>query len=89
MRVDPKLKTLVEKHRCDVFTPEGLREVVEPFEKLTSGIIGQQVRSVTSLVVCLEELRCCGLLETRKGDVMHCAIWILTSSHSNPEQLRY
>jgi hypothetical protein len=44
--VDPKLKTLVEKHRCDVFTPEGLRQVVEPFEKLASGIIGQQVRSV-------------------------------------------
>jgi DNA-3-methyladenine glycosylase II len=43
VRVDPKLKTLVEKHRCDVFTPEGLSEVVEPFEKLTSGIIGQQV----------------------------------------------
>jgi DNA-3-methyladenine glycosylase II len=63
VRVDPKLKTLVEKHRCGVFTPEGLSEVVEPFEKLTSGIIGQQV--------------CC-LLGGRE-DVMYCAICTLTS----------
>ncbi|KAH7084934.1 DNA-3-methyladenine glycosylase [Paraphoma chrysanthemicola] len=41
--VDPKLKGLVEKHKCTTFSPEGLREVVEPFEKLASGIIGQQV----------------------------------------------
>jgi DNA-3-methyladenine glycosylase II len=56
VRVDPKLKTLVEKHRCDVFTPEGLSEVVEPFEKLTSGIIGQQVCFFS--VVCWGTRRC-------------------------------
>ena len=41
--VDPKLGPLVAKHKCGVFSPEGLREVVEPFTALGSGIIGQQV----------------------------------------------
>jgi DNA-3-methyladenine glycosylase II len=45
--VDPKLAGLIEKHRCKVFSPEGLREVVDPFTALCSGIIGQQVRSLT------------------------------------------
>ncbi|KAF1834975.1 DNA glycosylase [Decorospora gaudefroyi] len=43
VRVDPKLRTLVEKHRCRIFSPEGLGEVVDPFTALSSGIIGQQV----------------------------------------------
>jgi hypothetical protein len=42
-KVDPKLRPLVEKHRCRIFSPEGLREVVEPFTALSSGIMGQQV----------------------------------------------
>jgi DNA-3-methyladenine glycosylase II len=42
-KVDPKLRPLVEKHKCKVFSPEGLREVVDPFTALSSGIIGQQV----------------------------------------------
>jgi DNA-3-methyladenine glycosylase II len=46
VKVDPKLKPLVEKHHCKIFSPEGLREVVNPFTALCSGIIGQQVRSV-------------------------------------------
>ncbi|KAF2690782.1 DNA glycosylase [Lentithecium fluviatile CBS 122367] len=41
--VDPKLRPLVEKHHCGLFSPEGLREVVDPFTALASGIIGQQV----------------------------------------------
>ncbi|PSN63884.1 DNA glycosylase [Corynespora cassiicola Philippines] len=41
--VDEKLRSLVEKHHCKVFDPEGLREVVDPFTALASGIIGQQV----------------------------------------------
>jgi DNA-3-methyladenine glycosylase II len=44
IKVDPKLKGLVEKHKCKIFTPEGLREVVDPFTALASSIIGQQVR---------------------------------------------
>ena len=41
--VDPKLGPLVEKHTCKMFSPEGLREVVDPFTALSSGIMGQQV----------------------------------------------
>lgn len=41
--VDPALKPLVEKHQCKMFSPEGLREVVDPFTRLSTGIIGQQV----------------------------------------------
>jgi DNA-3-methyladenine glycosylase II len=42
--VDAKLKPLVERHTCKMFTPEGLAEHVEPFEALVSSIISQQVR---------------------------------------------
>jgi DNA-3-methyladenine glycosylase II len=42
--VDPKLKGLIEKHKCKMFSPEGLREVVDPFTALASSIMGQQVR---------------------------------------------
>ncbi|ORY09372.1 DNA glycosylase [Clohesyomyces aquaticus] len=41
--VDPKLKRLIDGHHCKMFSPEGLREVVDPFTALASGIIGQQV----------------------------------------------
>ncbi|KAH3948686.1 hypothetical protein HBH98_138800 [Parastagonospora nodorum] len=41
--VDPKLKGLIEKHHCKMFSPEGLREVVDPFTALASSIMGQQV----------------------------------------------
>ncbi|OBT56272.1 hypothetical protein VE04_02512, partial [Pseudogymnoascus sp. 24MN13] len=43
VKVEPKLKVVVEKHHCKVFSREGLAEVVDPFVNLTSGIIGQQV----------------------------------------------
>jgi DNA-3-methyladenine glycosylase II len=42
--VDPKLRGLIEKHQCTMFSPEGLREVVDPFTALASSIMGQQVR---------------------------------------------
>jgi DNA-3-methyladenine glycosylase II len=42
-KVDPKLKELIERHHCKMFSPEGLREVVDPFTALASGIMGQQV----------------------------------------------
>ncbi len=46
VKVDPTLKELVENHQCKMFTPEGLREVVDPFTALSSGIIGQQVSQI-------------------------------------------
>ncbi|KAF2273198.1 DNA glycosylase [Westerdykella ornata] len=43
--VDKKLEPLIRKHHCEckMFSPDGLREVVDPFTALASGIIGQQV----------------------------------------------
>ena len=41
--IDPRLKPLIEKHPCSVFSPEGLAEEVDPFQSLVSGIMSQQV----------------------------------------------
>ena len=43
IKVDPKMKLLVEKHHCSIFSAKGLAEEIDPFRSLTSGIIGQQV----------------------------------------------
>ncbi|SPN97527.1 related to MAG1 - 3-methyladenine DNA glycosylase [Cephalotrichum gorgonifer] len=43
IEVDPRMKPLVEKHTCTVFSPERLAEKVDPFEYLVSSIISQQV----------------------------------------------
>ncbi|CBX92218.1 similar to DNA-3-methyladenine glycosylase [Plenodomus lingam JN3] len=43
IRTDERLRVLVEKHRCEMFSPEGLKEVIDPFTELSKGIIGQQV----------------------------------------------
>ncbi|KAL2013884.1 hypothetical protein VTN00DRAFT_1409 [Thermoascus crustaceus] len=40
---DPRLKPLIEKHPCPLFSPAGLAEEVDPFQALASSIIGQQV----------------------------------------------
>lgn len=41
--VDPRMKPLIDKHPCRVFSPEGLAEQIDPFESLVSSIISQQV----------------------------------------------
>lgn len=41
--VDERMRPLVERHHCRVFSPEGLAETIDPFESLSSGIISQQV----------------------------------------------
>jgi DNA-3-methyladenine glycosylase II len=38
-----RLERLIKGQQCKMFNPEGLREVVDPFTALASGIIGQQV----------------------------------------------
>lgn len=43
IKIEPKLKPIIEKHPCRVFSPEGLAEEIDPFNSLTSGIISQQV----------------------------------------------
>lgn len=43
VKIEPKLKPIIDKHPCKMFSPEGLAEVIDPFVSLTSSIIGQQV----------------------------------------------
>ncbi|KAL2402439.1 hypothetical protein ABEF95_009081 [Exophiala dermatitidis] len=41
--VDPRFKTLIEKHPCHLFSAKGLAEQIDPFRSLASSIMGQQV----------------------------------------------
>jgi DNA-3-methyladenine glycosylase II len=43
IKVDERMRPLVEKNYCRVFSPEGLAEEIDPFESIASGIISQQV----------------------------------------------
>ncbi|GKT99750.1 dna-3-methyladenine glycosylase ii [Fusarium langsethiae] len=43
IKVDSRMKPLIENHHCRAFSPEGLAEKIDPFESLSSSIIGQQV----------------------------------------------
>lgn len=58
IKVDPRMKPLIEAHPCRIFSPEGLAEQIDPFESLCSGIISQQVsgaaaRSIKAKFVAL------------------------------------
>lgn len=43
IKVDPRLKPVIDKFHCRIFAPEGLAEEIDPFRSLVSGIMGQQV----------------------------------------------
>ncbi|KAH8169157.1 hhH-GPD superfamily base excision DNA repair protein [Sarocladium implicatum] len=43
IRVDERMRPLIENNHCRAFSPEGLAETIDPFESLASGIISQQV----------------------------------------------
>ena len=43
IKTDPRLKPVIEKHHCRIFSPEGLAEEIDPFRSLSSGIMAQQV----------------------------------------------
>lgn len=49
--VDPRFETLIAKHRCAIFSPEGLAEKIDPFRSLTSGICGQQVSGAAAKAI--------------------------------------
>lgn len=58
IEVDERMRPLIEKHHCHVFSPEGLAEKIDPFESLVSSIISQQVsgaaaRSIKSKFIAL------------------------------------
>ncbi|KAL9001205.1 MAG: hypothetical protein Q9169_000389 [Polycauliona sp. 2 TL-2023] len=43
IKAEPRLEPLIAKHRCQLFSPEGLDEVIDPFQSLCSSIMAQQV----------------------------------------------
>lgn len=43
MKADDRLRPVIEKHHCRIFSPEGLAENINPFRSLASGIMAQQV----------------------------------------------
>ena len=51
VRVDGRMKRLVDAHHCRIFSPEGLEERIDPFESLASGIISQQVSGAAAKAI--------------------------------------
>ncbi|KAK0672478.1 putative DNA-3-methyladenine glycosylase [Cercophora samala] len=51
IKVDPRMKPLIEKHHCHIFSPDGLSEKIDPFESLASGIISQQVSGAAAKAI--------------------------------------
>ncbi|KAK6950902.1 hypothetical protein Daesc_007430 [Daldinia eschscholtzii] len=49
--VDKRMKPLIEKHHCRVFSEEGLNEKIDPFESLCSGILSQQVSGAAAKAI--------------------------------------
>lgn len=43
IKQDPRLKSLIDANHCQMFSPEGLAENIDPFKSLSSGIMAQQV----------------------------------------------
>ncbi|KAL1633560.1 3-methyladenine DNA glycosylase [Diplodia intermedia] len=43
--VDPRLKVVIEKHPCKIFSPEGLQEDVDPFKSLVTGAAAKSIRN--------------------------------------------
>ncbi|KAI2625850.1 DNA glycosylase [Hypoxylon sp. NC1633] len=51
IKVDERMKPLIEKNPCRVFSPEGLSEKIDPFESLCSGIVSQQVSGAAAKAI--------------------------------------
>lgn len=51
VNVDARLKHLIEKHPCPLFSAQGLAEEVDPFEALCSGIMSQQISGAAATSV--------------------------------------
>ena len=51
VKIDPKLKAVINRHSCRVFSPEGLAEVIDPFRSLVSGIMAQQVSGAAAKAI--------------------------------------
>ncbi|KAL9081643.1 MAG: hypothetical protein Q9159_007182 [Coniocarpon cinnabarinum] len=51
IKVDPRLKAVIEQHHCHVFSSQGLDEVIDPFRSLVSGIMAQQVSGAATKAI--------------------------------------
>ncbi|KAK4158554.1 DNA glycosylase [Chaetomidium leptoderma] len=51
IKVDARMKPLIAKHHCRLFSPEGLAEQIDPFEALCSSIISQQVSGAAAKTI--------------------------------------
>ncbi|KAL2134106.1 hypothetical protein VTI74DRAFT_993 [Chaetomium olivicolor] len=51
IKVDPRMKPLIEAHPCRIFSPAGLAEQIDPFESLCSSIISQQVSGAAARTI--------------------------------------
>jgi DNA-3-methyladenine glycosylase II len=56
IKAEPRLKPLIDKHHCSIFSAEGLAKEIDPFRALTSSIISQQVGN-SSLMFGFESSR--------------------------------
>ncbi|KAK0635908.1 DNA glycosylase [Bombardia bombarda] len=51
IKVDERMRPLIAKHTCEIFSPEGLAEQIDPFEALVSSIISQQVSGAAAKAI--------------------------------------
>lgn len=51
INVDARLKPLIEKYPCPLFSAHGLAEEIDPFESLCSGIMSQQISGAAAASV--------------------------------------
>ena len=51
INVDARLKPLIEKYPCPLFSAQGLAEEIDPFESLCSGIMSQQISGAAAASV--------------------------------------
>lgn len=49
--VNPRLKPLIEKHACPIFSPDSLSTAVDSFESLCISIISQQVSGAAAAAI--------------------------------------
>ncbi len=90
IKMDPKLKTVIKKHPCPLFSPEGLAQEIDPFRSLVTGIIAQQVHPfIPSIFMAPERVLgfyifCVGLRSSRQLDQKQ-----VRRSIRHPEQRSY
>jgi DNA-3-methyladenine glycosylase II len=63
---DARLRPVIDRHHCHLFSPEGLAEQIDPFDSLVSSIIGQQVSGAAARSIKNKFL---DLFDTETGDL--------------------